>query len=294
MYLRRPSLGNAIASMTPNRHQTSTYRMLRRGMRASLLGTSWVVLTLLSACADAQEAKRVELPLFTDGAGLEPITTDLDYRVELTSATLAVDDLKFAVAGDAHASLLRKVSNALVPVAHAHPGHFQSGEVTGELPGHFALRFVPGKPRLVGTATLLVGTYRSVNFTLSYASEGDVAADDPALGHTAVLSGTATREGRRIDFQVRIDSPVGRELVGIPFEQQVTEAAEPLTLRLVTRDPLENDTLLDGVDFALLDGDGDNQVLIEQSSPDAPSADACNTVRRILQTHDHFLVRSEG
>jgi hypothetical protein len=262
-------------------------------MRTSLLGTSCVVLTMLAACADAQEAERVELALFTDGAGLEPITTDLGYRVELTSATLAVDDLKFAIAGDAHASLWRKLSDALIPVAHAHPGHFQSGEVTGELRGHFLLRFVAGEPRRVGTATLLVGTYRSVNFTLAYASDHDVAADDPAVGHTAVLSGTASREGKQIAFQVLIDSPVGRELVGIPFEQQVTEAAGPLTLRLVTRDPLENDTLLDGVDFALLDGDGDGQVRIEQSSPDVPSADACNTVRRILQTHDHFLVRAQ-
>ena len=262
-------------------------------MRASPLGVSCAVLTLLTACADAQEAKRVEVPLFTDGAGLEPITTDLGYRVELTSASLVVDDVKFAIAGEAHAALMRKISDALIPVAHAHPGHFQSGEVTGELPGHFVLRFASGEPRLVGTATLLVGAYRSVNFTLAYASKADVAADDPAVGHTAVLSGTAAREGREIGFQILIDSPVGRELVGVPFEHQVTEAAEPLTLRLVTRDPLENDTLLDGVDFALLDGDGDDQVLIEQSSSDAPSADACNTVRRILQTHDHFLLRGE-
>lgn len=252
-----------------------------------------VVIPSLTACSDAQEAKRVELPLVTDGDGLEAVTTDLGYEVELQSATLSVDDLKFTIAGEAHASLLQKLSNALVPVAHAHPGHFQGGEVTGELPGHHLLRFTAGETREVGSATLLVGTYHSVNMTLSYASEGDAPEADPVVGHTAVLDGVATRAEQSIEFRVLIDSPIGRELVGIPFEQEVTASShQQLVLRLLTRDPLENDTLLDGVDFSLLDADGDGAVVIEQSAIDAANVAACNTVRRILQTHDHFLVQS--
>lgn len=263
-------------------------------MRGALLTLSCVAFSTLSACSDAQEAKRVELQVVTDGVGLEPITTDLGYEVALSSATLTVDDLKFTIAGEAHVSLWRRLSDAVVPTAHAHPGHFQGGEVTGELPGHFVLRFLPDETREVGVATLLVGTYQGVNLGLAYASAGNVGEGDPVAGHTAALTGTASKDGSALDFQVLIDSPQGRELVGIPFAHEITESADaPLVLRLMTRDPLENDTLFDGIDFALLDGDADGRVEIEQTTPDAASAAACNTVRRILQTHDHFLVQPQ-
>jgi hypothetical protein len=246
-----------------------------------------------AACSDAQEAKRVELQLLTDGEGLETITTDLGYEIELSNATVSVDDLKFTIAGETHASLLQRLSDALIPVAHAHPGHFQGGEVTGELPGHFLLRFTAGQTREVGTATLLVGNYHSVNMTLSYATSSDAPESDPVVGHTAVLDGRATRDAQVIEFRVVIDSPIGRELVGVPFQEEITtDSRQRLALRLLTRDPLENDSLFDGVDFSGLDTDGDGALLIEQSASDAANAAACNTVRRVLQTHDHFSVQS--
>jgi hypothetical protein len=262
-------------------------------MQARLIALLCAALQGLAACSDAQEAQRVELQLLTDGEGLEVITTDLGYEVELRSAAVAVDDVKFTIAGETHASLLRRLSDALVPVAHAHPGHFQGGEVTGELPGHFLLRFSAGETREVGTATLLVGSYHSVNMTLAYATSSDAPEGDPIVGHTAVLDGLATRDEQAIEFRVVIDSPIGRELVGVPFEEEITtDSRQRLALRLFTRDPLENDSLFDGVDFMLLDTDGDGALVIEQSDSDPANVAACHTVRRILQSHDHFAVQS--
>lgn len=261
-------------------------------MAGSRLGVC-VLVALLPACSEAVEAERVDLPIVTDGYGMDRVTTDLGYEIELSSGLVVAKDLQFAIAGEAHASWLHWLSDALVPQAHAHPGHFQAGEVTGELPGRFLLRFASGEQHELGTATLLAGKYRSANLTFGRADEEVVAQDHPLLGHTALLRGRATREGNAFEFTVRIDSPPDRQLVGIPFTVDVTKFSRgPLALRLLTRDPLENDTLFDGIDFALLDVDADGRVDIEQASADTASAAACNTIRRVLQTHDHFSVQA--
>lgn len=247
-------------------------------------------LVALGACSDSEEAKRVTLPVTTDGAGLQVVTNDLGYAVEVTSAFIVVDDLRFTRAGEAHVSLLRRLSDAVVPAAHAHPGHYQGGELTGELRGHFLLRFTPGETESVGTATLLAGQYHSVDMTLSHATEDDVEAADPLLGHTALLLGTASKDGVDIDLRVAVDSPDARDLVGIPFGEQVDGSERRLVLRLMTRDPVELDTLFDDIDFGSLDVDGDGEVVIDPAATDTNTLAAYHQVRRTLQTHDHFVV----
>jgi hypothetical protein len=250
--------------------------------------------TLLFGCSDAEEAKRVQLPVVSDGGAFEPVMTDLGYEVVLTSASMVAEDLRFTIAGEEHTSMLRRVSDWLVPVAHAHPGHFQGGEVTGELSGHFVLRFEPGETHEVGMATLLVGTYESMNLTLASADSADVENEDPLLGHTAYIVGTASSDAGTLTFEVIIDSPAGRQLIGIPFEEKVSErAGEVLALRLSPHDALENDSLFDGVDFAALDGDGDGSLWIEPSSADEGVVDAYNHIHRAFQAHDHFVVQPE-
>lgn len=269
--------------MTPSTRRSS--RLLRN--------TLCLVASALWACSDAQEADRVELRVVADAVELVPVTTDLGYAVDLSAASIAIDNLKFTVAGETHASLGRWLSELLLPPAHAHPGHFQGGEVTGELRGHFVLRFAPGEVQTLGTATLLVGTYKSVNLTLSRADAESVEEGDPVAGHTAVLSGTAAREDANIAFDVVMDSPEGRELVGIPFEEEVTaDTRNALALRFGPLDRLEMDTLFDGIDFALLDADGDGYVSIDPAATDEAIVDAYNTIRRAFQSHDHFVVRS--
>ncbi len=260
--------------------------------RPILLGLG---LLTCSACDDPEEPARVELPVVVDASGIAVVETNLGYQVELTEARVAVDDLTFAIGGEVHtASRWRTLSDWVIPSAHAHPGHYQDGEVTGELRGHFLVSWLPSDGEPLGRATLIVGRYESANFTFARAGADDgLPAGDELVAHTALLRGQATRDGSTVDFVALIDSPSGRELVGAPFEVEVTETApSSLGFRLVTQDAWEGDTLFDDLDFAALDSDGDGQLSIDPTATDEALVEAYNELRRTFQTHDHFEVRA--
>lgn len=251
-------------------------------------------LTLL-ACGGPDEAARVELPVVADASGLVGVRTDLGYDVELVDARVMIENLAFMTAGEASAaSLWNEVSKLLVPSAHAHPGHFEGGQVSGELQGRWQLRWLPGSVTELGAATLLSGSYQSASFTFAFAGADDgVAVDDPWLGHTALLRGRAAKAAASVEFTAAIDAHEARELVGAPFELEVSESSrEQLGVRLLTQDLAEGETLFDGLDFAALDADGDGQVTIAPTSSEAALVEAYDLLRRTLQTHDHFDVRA--
>jgi hypothetical protein len=238
----------------------------------------------------------VALPVMVDSRGMTPVQTDLGYDVTLSEARLVVDDLQFTIAGEAHtASLWQRLCDLMVPVAHAHPGHYQGGDVTGELPGHFILDLVGGDATPFGVADLIVGAYESANFTFGQATAGDgLSDDDPLVGHTAHLRGQATRNGVVHVFQIELDAPVDRQLVGAPFQVEVTTSTTATVgFELMTRDPLEGDTLFDGVDFGALPL-GPEGVELRGDSGDPASVDAYNGLRRTFMTHDHFKLGVYG
>lgn len=266
-----------------------------RPLRAS----GWSLLACLLASCAAEEAPRVELPVRVECGGVigaeASVTTDLGYEVTITDARIALGALVFTVAGEVHtASLMETLEGLLVSRALAHPGHYQGGEVTGELNGDYAIHCAPDQGRELGLATLIVGTYTAANFDLERGSEAlGLSTEDALIGHTAWLEGTATRDGETVNFTVTIDSPLDRQLVGAPFEVTITEAAAGwLAFRFEIEDDLEGDTLFDTVDFAALDADGDGELLI---GPDVAAVeDAYNALRRTFQTHDHFRVAYES
>lgn len=264
-------------------------------MRAAVDSVAIVATAVaLGACADAREAPRVQRSVVVDSTGLTEVETDLGFRVEVTEAALVVENIQFAIAGEAHASLRERLSELLIRSAHAHPGHFQAGDVTGELRGRFVLRFAPGQEaQPLGDATLVVGRYQSANFTFGHATELDaIDAEDPLLTHTAWMRGWVSRDDEQFELEAALDAPEARQLVGAPFAYQIDESgSEALGLRLLTRDPLEGDTLFDGIDFAALDGDGDGRISIEPAASEPSVVDAYNVLRRTFQTHDHFDVR---
>ena len=236
-----------------------------RPLRAS----GWSLLACLLASCAAEEAPRVELPVRVECGGVigaeASVTTDLGYVVTVTDARIALGGMVFTVAGEVHtASLLERLSDALVPRALAHPGHFQGGEVTGELPGDFALRCAEDEGRELGVATLIVGTYTASNFDFERGSTAlGLDASDALVGHTAHIAGTATRGVESVDFTIVIDSPLDRQLVGAPFEAVIgATATGALAFRFEPLDDLEGDTLFDTVDFAALDTDDDGVLLI--------------------------------
>lgn len=340
----------------------------------------------------------MRLPVVLDHSGVQTVTTDQGYVVELSGARVLVQDFAFAIAGEAHtASVLERLWGYVVPHAHAHPGHYQGGDVTGELRGRFLLDWLPdaesvnmgkglyqahcaechgefasggavpgggtapaiaahpsidaivreGKGEMpafdfdatqidalqdylaqrLGEATLLVGQYHSVNFTFATAtSEDGLETSDHLLQHTAVLHGRATKGETVVNFEVLITSPEGRQLVGAPFVSSIEkDTHESLGVRFNTKDPLEGDTLFDGVDFAALDYDGDGVLVLTEegrgeaittldasaplsdagpsASVDAASSTdvvieptdqlgaAYDLLKRKFQTHDHFDIK---
>ena len=260
-------------------------------MRASRALTATALGLAFLGCEKATEAPRVELAVVTDGGGLVPVITDLGYEVELTEARVAVRDVAFTIAGEAHTaseSPGRRLADVLVPRAHAHPGHYQGGEVTGELRGRFVVDWTSGEEgEELGVATLLAGTYSAANFAFDRGSEALLGADDPLVGHTALLRGTASRGGSQLAFVAVLDAPEDRQLVGAPFDVTLDVQADgEIRVRLETLDALEGDTLFDGVDFLALDGDDDGMVRI--AADEGEAEEAYNTLRRTFQTHDHY------
>jgi hypothetical protein len=248
------------------------------------------------ACSDAEEAERVALPVVVDNSGMTPVQTDLGYLVTLSEARLVVDNLQFTIAGEAHAaSVWQHLADLVVPAAHAHPGHYQGGDVTGELPGHFILDLIAGNPAPLGMAELIVGDYHASNFTFGQAAPADgLAEGDPLLGHTAHLVGVATKDGNNHRFQVEIDAPRDRQLVGAPFDVAIDRQSQlTLGFELMTLDPLEGDTLFDGIDFGALPL-SDGRVDLTATSGDDAVVDAHDNLRRTLLTHDHFKIDTSG
>jgi len=275
-------------------------------MNTRILSILTALLILLAACNEPTEAPRVELPVVVDAGGLKPVTTDLGYQIEVTEARMAFKNLAFTIAGELHTnethaqSVWQTLSRALLPTAHAHPGHFGGGEVTGELPGKFVVDFFEDDGQQLGLATLLAGTYRGANFTFSRASEEHLDPDDPLAGHTAIISGTATRNGASTAFTIVLDSHDNRDLIGAPltradgtstgFQAHIDQhSTGSLAIQLLTEDPVELDTIFDGIDFDRLQTNPDGLAnLGPQSLND--SADAYNLFRRTFQLAEHYIV----
>lgn len=239
-------------------------------------------LVVALSCVGPSEAARVSVPVEVS-RGLEASTTDQRYRVELREAWLAFDGVRFAREGEAHAWLRpRGPSRAL-----AHPGHYTEGEVTGELSGRFAVDFVADGGATLMDAELITGAYTSANFRFDFAPLSDIPGE-----HTAVLRGSASRDGETVNFVVVIDAPPDRELIGAPFAATIDAASAAITFAFTPTDPLEGDTLFDGVDFAALDADGDGELELSPDAPDGPMLDAYASVRRTFLTHDHYGFRA--
>lgn len=249
----------------------------------------------VSACSDPEEAPRVELPVVVDGSCLTPVTTDLGYTVQVHGLRMAARDLQFAVAGEVHMTSREGLRSLLFPSARAHPGHYTGGEVTGELTSRFVLDWINGNGAELGMGTLLQGLYDSANLTLDHADATEVSADDPLLGHSAYIAGTASKDGGEVHFVAVIDSPDARQIVGFPFDLRVNaDTRARLGLTLCTVDPLEQDTLFDGLDFSTLsaasEGTWAGQVVLNEASTEENLA-AYQRLKRTLQTHDHFALR---
>lgn len=254
-------------------------------MTVSPIGSALTLAVLVCACGfDSELAPRVAMDIVVDGSQVVGSDTDLGYHIALDSCRIAMADIELTTEGEMHASLLRALHDLVVPTAHAHPGHYGGGEIVGELLGRFVFDWRADDGMTLGTAELLEATYTGANFSFIRAEAGDgIAPDDPLVGHSLYMSGTASRDGTSWTFEGYLDQDDGRQVVGAPFDLEVRADTEAtLGMMMFVIDPTEQDTLFDGIEFADLDDDGDGHVELVEGSAEN------NLLRRTAQTHDHY------
>lgn len=241
------------------------------------------LLLLLTACSPSQEATRVELDVALDDTALEESTNDLGWAVELSEVRIAVTDVQFTILGEMHGAVAW-LPSWILGRAWAHPGHYAGGDVTGEMTGNYILDWLDDGGKVLGTAEMLTGVYHGVNFTFRATDASDkLAADDPLLGHAAHFAGIARKDGKEVSFTAQIDINPGSQLVGAPFDDEITEDhQDTIVLQFFTTDHVENTSLFDGLDFGALDDDADGKVTI------APGDVSHNIFRRTIQSHVHY------
>jgi hypothetical protein len=248
-----------------------------------------VIPILGSACDfDSEVAPRVELDVVVDSAGMVVFENAEGYTIELTHMRVAFENVEFTGGGEAHMAFLQPLHDVLVPTAYAHPGHYAGGEVVGEMNGRFVVDWLADDTSL-GTATLLGADYNGANFVFTRArAEDGLHPDDPLVGHTFEIAGTATKDGETWTFSAVVDEDEGRRVVGLPFDIDIDEGSdEVLGLQMLPVDPYEGDTAFDDLDFAALDEDGDFVVAIVEGDPEY------NLLEKHLQVHDHYAVTIE-
>ncbi len=255
----------------------------------------FIAISLLSTigCGGASEAPLVELPVEISNSGLQPVTNDMGYEITITAFRSAIRDIQLSVGGST------STGDGLVVGPGApgaggdvpplfHPGHAQAGEITGELLGDFIVDWTADGAQL-GMAALIAGDYDSLSFTFRRASESDgLDPSDPLIGHTFHIEGTADDGSGALPFQAVLDVVEDTQMVGAPFTATIAaDSTSILELQALSLDPFEDETLFDGVDFALLpvldDGSGSTQLRIE------PGQTQHNVLRRTAQTHDHYF-----
>lgn len=236
------------------------------------------LLLLPAACEGSREAERVERPVVATRTE-SVVTTDLGYTVTVTRLRAVVRDLRFTTGTEAHAG--SSPLGLLVGTAWAHPGHGGGGETLGELPGQRVVDWLAGDAPL-GLATLLPGRYGAFDFTFARGGEADgLTADDPLRGNTFDIAGEAEKDGHRVAFTAAVALDEGADMVGAPFDAEVSAAdATTIAVAFVLRDPFENDTVFDGIDF-LASGEPAVDITADTATH--------NRLRRVLRTHDHYL-----
>ncbi len=252
----------------------------------------WIACTLLPCIAacdlDTSLAPRVDLDVVVQ-ATQDTFTTDDETTIELAEVRMALETVEFTTEGEMHAraGVLPALHELVVPTAYAHPGHAAGGEVVGELVGRRVVDFL-AEGDVLGQATLLSADYSGANFTFAVAEPSDsLETDDPIIGHTFILAGTARKDDVEVEFIAYVDQDDDRAIIGLPLDFTATEAStEQLGLRFDPVDMIEGETIFDGIDFVSLDDDRDGFVELSAEV----NTEAWATLRRNLQAHDHYAV----
>lgn len=172
----------------------------RSFLAAALAAPAWVACT---GEADSTTGRRVVLGVRV--ARVEPtFVTKEGFRVTLSRALVSLASLTFFEGETlfaAHAPKRRASPFAgLVPVAHAHPGHYVAGEARGEYLVPTVVDALAGAA--LGEGSGVSGLYRSARVAFVDAAGG--GASPELAGYAVLLEGEATKGAEARKFRARI------------------------------------------------------------------------------------------
>jgi len=242
---------------------------------------------MMASCVGSQPSATVHLPLVADGSTVSPFTTDLGFEVTLDHVRMALAEIQFTQGGEQHTSLFEDLRDLMLKTACAHPGHYAGGEVTGELVGPVVVEWIPDTYINTGEGILVCGEYHGANLLFIRANgQFGLAGDDPLTGHHIHLEGSVSRGGEVTGFEAVMDMPDGASAIGMIMSLDIDEyTAVTLALRLLPTSS-QGATLFDGIDFSVLDSNGDGEVMIE------PGHEEHNRIQRAFLKHDFYEVKT--
>ena len=217
---------------------------------------------VVSGCGEPSTGgKRVTITTRARGdvAKRPRVETSLGWSVEVKRARVALDYLYY-VSG-APAGLVRRSDGIFsIPVAQAHPGHYDSGEVLGELQGPVTLDLLAPEQTL-GEGAGVTGLALSAVVTL-----GSLGGDDETLA--VVLEGVASQGDTAIPFRATveraaIDNPTSHlpEIDGCPMEAADIEGDGTMGLEVAVG------VWLDNIDFSEVSVPESGLAVLEPDTP---------------------------
>lgn len=187
------------------------------------------------------------------------VETSLNWRIEVTHGQLSLDYLYY-VSGPP-AGLARQSHGPLsIPSAHAHPGHYDSGDVLGELQGPVTFDLLAGETTL-GEGGGVTGRARSGIVTL-----GSLGGDADELA--VVIEGVASQGEIVVPFRAEvarsaIDNPTSHlpEIDGCPLDAGEIESDGTVLLEVQVA------VWLDRIDFGEVGVPESGLAVLEPDTP---------------------------
>jgi hypothetical protein len=162
----------------------------------------WLGIVLGLAACSAETAGQ-EVPMRWVFAQPDAASSEFDtatgWHVTLSEARIALESI-YAYGADPEASLARRLSQLIVPVAHAHGGHDPATgrPVRAELLDPPAIDLLDPEPHRLPLQDAEAGPIETLKILIA---KPGAALPSALHGAQLYVSGSAEREGARVDFQ---------------------------------------------------------------------------------------------
>lgn len=194
------------------------------------------------ACSDGTTGKRIILRTQVEPAREvhTRFTTLSGWNVELAEAALATGPFYYFDGSPAFVMQQARtpwqgLKRVLLPLAHAHPGHYGEGMAKGQMLMESSLSLLAG-PVAFPAGNGVTGLYRSATF--SFSSPVDGPALTSLKGNTVTATGLATKGESTVHFRIAVDfATIGERardglVPGCSFEEDTVDRAGVVKLTI--------------------------------------------------------------